>query len=90
MIFQSLKAVEAAYRAGETDAEKLAEIGRVALAASDRIMVQYWDVRDPQSLGAITKIGSRGALLAIAAFLGKTRLIDNMILTPDRPSEPIG
>ncbi len=85
LIYKSLQAVEAAYRNGETDAEKLAEIGRQTLAASERISVQYWDVRDPESLGAITKIGSRGALLAIAAFLGKTRLIDNLLLTPNRP-----
>lgn len=85
LLYQSLKAVEMAYRAGETDAEKLASIGREALAASERIVVQYWDVRDPESLGTITKIGSGGALLALAAFLGKTRLIDNLLLTPDRP-----
>lgn len=83
LIYQSLKAVEAAYRAGETDAEKLAAIGRSVLAQSDRIAVQYWDVRDPESLGGIAKVGSRGALLAVAAFLGKTRLIDNLLLTVD-------
>ncbi len=81
LIYQSLRAVEAAYRAGETDAEKLAIIGRNVLAQSDRITLQYWDVRDPESLGGIAKVGSRGALLAVAAFLGKTRLIDNLLLT---------
>ncbi|ODT82341.1 MAG: pantoate--beta-alanine ligase [Pelagibacterium sp. SCN 64-44] len=84
MLYQSLKAVEAAYRAGETDAEKLADLGRSVLAGSERIGVQYWDVRDPESLGGIARVGSRGALLAVAAFLGKTRLIDNLLLTPDR------
>lgn len=84
LLYQSLKAVEAAYRAGETDAERLADLGRSVLAGSERIGVQYWDVRDPQSLGGIARVGSRGALLAVAAFLGKTRLIDNLLLTPDR------
>lgn len=84
LLYQSLKAVEAAYRAGETDAEKLADLGRSVLAGSERIGVQYWDVRDPESLGGIARVGSRGALLAVAAFLGKTRLIDNLLLTPDR------
>jgi pantoate--beta-alanine ligase len=80
LIYQSLSAVEAAYAAGETDADRLASIGRAVLAQSERIAVQYWDVRDPESLGAITRVGVRGALLAIAAHLGTTRLIDNVLI----------
>ncbi len=80
LIYQSLRTVEAAYRAGEHDAETLAAIGRAVLAQSDRIAVQYWDVRDPESLGAIAKVGSRGALLAVSAHLGTTRLIDNLLI----------
>lgn len=80
LIHQSLLAVEAAYRAGETDAQALAAIGMGVLAQSPRIAPQYWDVRDPESLGAITRVGARGALLAVAAHLGTTRLIDNMLI----------
>lgn len=82
LIYQSLRAVEAAYWAGETDAEKLAELGLSVLARSERIVPQYWELRDPESLGAIARVGQGGALLATAAFLGKTRLIDNLLLTP--------
>jgi pantoate--beta-alanine ligase len=80
LIFASLKAAEAAYLAGEVDARRLAEIGGAVLAGSERIAVQYWDVRDPESLEAIDKVGARGALLAVAAHLGTTRLIDNLVL----------
>jgi len=45
--------------------------------------VQYWEVRDPESLGAIARVGARGALLAVAAHLGTTRLIDNLLLSGD-------
>lgn len=83
LLYQSLLAVEAAYRAGELDAERLAGIGRDVLAQSERIKVQYWDVRDPESLGAITRVGARGALLAVAAHLGTTRLIDNLVIGPE-------
>ncbi|WIY53139.1 pantoate--beta-alanine ligase [Devosia sp. YIM 151766] len=82
LIYQSLRAVEAAYRAGEHDAEKLAALGLAELAKSERIVPQYWEVRDPESLGVIAKVGSRGALLAVAAQLGTTRLIDNLLLVP--------
>lgn len=80
LIYQSLLAVEAAFQSGEHDAEKLAAIGRAALAGSERIAVQYWDVRDPESLGVIATVGKRGALLAVAAHLGTTRLIDNLLI----------
>jgi pantoate--beta-alanine ligase len=82
LIHQSLQTVAAAYAAGERDAEKLRTIGLGVLAQSDRIRPQYWDVRDPESLGAITTVGARGALCAVAAHLGTTRLIDNLVIGP--------
>jgi pantoate--beta-alanine ligase len=80
LIQQSLQAVAAAYADGEHDAERLAAIGTAVLARSERIKTQYWEVRDPESLGAITTVGARGALLAVAAHLGTTRLIDNLVI----------
>lgn len=83
LIHKSLQAVAAAYADGERDAEKLRSIGLKVLAQSERIRPQYWDVRDPESLGAITKVGARGALCAVAAHLGTTRLIDNLVIGPE-------
>ena len=83
LIHKSLQTVAAAYAAGEHDAEKLRTIGLGVLAQSDRIRPQYWDVRDPESLGAITTVGARGALCAVAAHLGTTRLIDNLVIGPE-------
>jgi pantoate--beta-alanine ligase len=83
LIHKSLQTVAAAYAAGERDAEKLRGIGLGVLAQSDRIRPQYWDVRDPESLGAITTVGARGALCAVAAHLGTTRLIDNLVIGPE-------
>jgi pantoate--beta-alanine ligase len=81
-IFASLEAARIAYEAGERDALRLAELGRSGLAAYPDFTVQYWDVRDPQSLEALTTVGANGALLAVAAHLGTTRLIDNLVLPP--------
>jgi pantoate--beta-alanine ligase len=83
LIYKSLQAVAAAYAAGEHDAERLRSIGLKVLAQSDRIRPQYWDVRDPESLGAIAMVGARGALCAVAAHLGTTRLIDNLVIGPE-------
>jgi pantoate--beta-alanine ligase len=79
-IFASLEAARKAFEGGERNAATLAAIGRASLATEPRISPQYWEVRHPQSLEPIAMIGPEGALLAVAAHLGKTRLIDNLLL----------
>lgn len=80
LIFASLEAARTAFENGERDAGRLAALGRSVLASSPRISVQYWDVRDADSLEAIDQVGSKRALLAVAALVGTTRLIDNILL----------
>lgn len=80
LIHQSLMAAAAAFAAGERDAAKLAEIGRTVLDRDPRLRPQYWEVRDPQSLEAMERVGDAGALMAVAAYLGATRLIDNTVV----------
>lgn len=80
LIHASLQAARAAFDAGERNPIALAAIGRAVLAADTRFEVQYWEVRDPQSLEIIEKIGPQGALFAVATYLGTTRLIDNLLV----------
>ncbi len=80
LIHASLQAAKAAFTAGERDAKTLAAIGRAVLGRDPRFTVQYWDVRHPQSLAAIETIAADGALFAVAAYLGTTRLIDNIVV----------
>ena len=82
LIHASLQAARAAFEAGERDADALAAIGRQLLEREPRFRVQYWEVRDAASLDAIDTVPAAGALLAVAAYLGTTRLIDNIVLTP--------
>lgn len=85
LLYQSLVAASQAYEAGERDAETLMSIGRAALGAEPGIEIQYWEVRDRQSLAPLKTIGADGCLLALAAFVGHTRLIDNLSLGPETP-----
>ncbi|WP_240229426.1 pantoate--beta-alanine ligase [Devosia lacusdianchii] len=80
LIFASLQAAKAAFDGGERDATRLAAIGLAVLESDPRIKVQYWDVRDAQSLDAISTMDGHDALFAVAAYLGATRLIDNIVL----------
>jgi pantoate--beta-alanine ligase len=81
LIHASLQAAKAAFDAGQRDAGALAAIGRAVLDQDRRFTLQYWDVRDPRALEAIDTVPANGgALFAVAAYLGATRLIDNIVV----------
>ena len=44
--------------------------------------VQYIEVCHPETLEPMATLGETPALVAIAAYVGQTRLIDNLIVTP--------
>ena len=80
LIYASLQAAQKVFLGGEQNAAALEAIGRRVLRGDSRFTVQYWDVRDADNLATIETVPPTGALLAVAAFLGTTRLIDNTIL----------
>jgi pantoate--beta-alanine ligase len=64
---------------GERDAAKLIEIGMSVVAEEPGARLDYFAVVNPDSLEPVSDV-SRGALVAVAAFFGTTRLIDNLVL----------
>lgn len=73
---RSLNAAAARAKAGERDAAALVAIARAALEGQvDR--VDYVELRDAATLEPVTRLEREGILL-VAAFVGKTRLIDNL------------
>ncbi len=53
--------------------------GREEFAAENSVRLDYFEIVDSESLDPVENI-SRGALVAVAAFVGNTRLIDNIVL----------
>ncbi len=49
------------------------------IAATDGVRLDYLELRDAESLEPIARV-DRPAVLAVAAFVGGTRLIDNISL----------
>jgi pantoate--beta-alanine ligase len=78
---RGLKAARARAQAGERDAAALVATARAALEGQvdgvDR--VDYVELRDAATLAPVTRLEREGVLL-VAAFVGKTRLIDNLRL----------
>ncbi len=77
---RGLRAAEAAFAGGERDAARLATEARRPLE-EQQLAIDYVDVRDGESLEALSRV-ERAAVLAVAARVGKTRLIDNVVLSP--------
>lgn len=80
LIFKSLSHILEKFIRGEHDVKKLTQVGIAILEANSEFKIQYYEIRDPQSLDKIHTVGPQGALAAVAAYLGKTRLIDNIVL----------
>jgi pantoate--beta-alanine ligase len=79
VLFRALTAAQAAFRAGECQAERLRQVMADTIDAEVLARRQYVSCADPASLEEIQgEVGS--ALLSLAVFVGKTRLIDNLLL----------
>ena len=77
-LHEALDAAEADYRAGRTDPKRtIAKIEKALAKACDK--VDYVVAVDADSLEPVKKLGPN-TLLALAAYVGKTRLIDNHVL----------
>jgi pantoate--beta-alanine ligase len=80
VLYRSLLRVQTAVNHGKRDAEKLIEIGKQAIAEEPGARLDYFAIVDPDTLEPVTDV-LRGALAAVAAYVGTTRLIDNVLVT---------
>jgi pantoate--beta-alanine ligase len=76
---KALRAVERAYNAGERSAAKLEALARTHLEEAGVSAVDYVAIADPETLEPLAQ-ATAGAVVAVAACVGRTRLIDNVIL----------
>ena len=76
---RALDAIEQLALKGETRSPLLISAGLEVLAAEPNLRLDYLKIVDPDTLEDATDIGN-GGLVAIAAWVGATRLIDNVLL----------
>jgi len=79
VLFRALSAAESAYDTGERNAEKLRTLVQEMVAAEPLAKLQYVSCADYDTLQELETLGGR-ALLSMAVFMGKTKLIDNFVL----------
>lgn len=78
---RSLHRVEEKFRAGERSTARLIAAAHEVFAGEPQVRLDYFEIVDPDTLDPVQQI-QRQALAAVAAYLGNTRLIDNVVLKP--------
>jgi pantoate--beta-alanine ligase len=78
-LHRALQGVQAAYREGESSARALEALLAREVGSKAHLALQYGEVVDPRTLASLEE-AVPGAVVAVAAHCGSTRLIDNLIL----------
>ena len=79
VLSRALREVQARFEAGERNPAKLIEAARRVFAGEPSARVDYIEVVNWETLEPVAT-AQNGTLVAVAAFVGATRLIDNVVL----------
>ena len=79
VLHRALSAAKTAFDNGEKNAEKLREIVKAMLSTEPQAQLQYVSCADYDTLIELERVNGK-ALISMAVLMGKTRLIDNIIL----------
>jgi len=91
VLYRALSQAREAYYEGERSARKLAEAVRATVEAVPGVRLDYVGVTDGETMEKLDKIADdRPVLISLAAFVGPTRLIDNIVIQPAREKRATG
>jgi len=79
VLYRALTSARAELEGGERSAAALLATVKVGIGAEPLVKLQYAELRDAETLAVMDRV-ERPAVLAVGAFVGKTRLIDNVVL----------
>ena len=79
VLYRALCRVQTLADQGERSARDLIEAGKDVLREERTVRLDYLEIVNPETLEPVSDV-PQGALVAVAAFVGTTRLIDNIVL----------
>lgn len=85
-LFKALSEAKKAFLAGERRADRLLNVAESVIQSEPLARLEYIELCDPSNLHPLKGEVKQG-LLALAVWVGSTRLIDNMILEEDNRAE---
>jgi pantoate--beta-alanine ligase len=83
VLYRSLRRAQELFDHGERDSAKLIAAGKQEFVKEPSARLDYLEIVEPDTLEPVPSIAKR-ALIAVAAFIGNTRLIDNILVDPER------
>jgi pantoate--beta-alanine ligase len=87
VLYRALCAAATAIAEGETSAGKVQAAAAAVLAGEPSVRLEYLEIVDPEEIQPVAEV--RGPVrIAAAAWVGSTRLIDNLPAAPTRTSTP--
>jgi pantoate--beta-alanine ligase len=89
IIHQALTRAKTAYKEGERSGPRIEALVRSTIELEPRVRLDYLTVSDADTLEHLEKLDERPILIAVAAYVGKTRLIDNTILNKVKNANPV-
>jgi pantoate--beta-alanine ligase len=84
VLHRSLTRIEQLAATGERNAAQLIAAGKQEFAREPEVRLDYFEVVNPDTLDPLEDV-SNGALVAVAAYVGATRLIDNLVFDKKQP-----
>ena len=87
VIHRALTQAKTGYKDGERSAGRLADLVRSTIETEPRARLDYVNISDAETLEKLDKLDERPILIAVAVYIGKTRLIDNTILNKTKKKE---
>ncbi|MCX6338479.1 MAG: pantoate--beta-alanine ligase [Candidatus Aureabacteria bacterium] len=81
VLYASLRKAEELVKSGVRDARRIIDAVKASIAHAPLVMVEYVEVVAPETLEPVKVIDTR-TLIAVAARVGKARLIDNILVEP--------
>jgi pantoate--beta-alanine ligase len=79
VLSRALRQIAAVFERGERNASVLVVEGRNIMAEEPGVRLDYLEIVDPDTLDPVATV-SQPVLAAVAAYVGATRLIDNVVL----------
>ena len=80
VLYRSLMRVQSLVDHGEASSARLLVAGMQVMAEEPAVKLDYFEIVSRETLDPVADV-SRGALVAVAAYVGSTRLIDNVVVT---------
>ncbi len=81
VLFRGLEAARRAAESGVRDAAALKRAAEAVFREEPEVRIEYLEIVDPDEMQPVSSLGGP-ARIAVAAWVGGTRLIDNLLIAP--------